>query len=186
METRLRNVLESAGDMVDIVFFADDLGSQTGLLMSIETYENLLKPFHMRLTETVRAYAPQARTMLHSDGAVFDILPSLIDAGFDVLEAVQTDATGMDPGRLKETYGSRLSFHGAISVQQLLPNADVGTVKNECRRLVDILGAGGGYIAAPSHAIQTGTPPENVMAMLEAVLGDEDYQNACEAAVVKR
>jgi len=113
----------------------------------------VLQPFHGALTACVREPAPHAACMLHSDGAVFDIVPDLIDAGVDVLEAVQTDAAGMDPERLKAAYGDRLSFHGAISVQHLLPHADAAAAARECRRLVDVLGAGGGYIAAPSHAV---------------------------------
>ena len=168
---KLEKVLESAGDIIDIVFFADDLGSQTGLLISRECYVDILQPFHRQLTGTVKKYAPHAFSMLHSDGAVFDLLPDIIDAGFDVHEAVQTDAEGMQPERLKKAFGDKLSFHGGISVQQLLPNNDAEMVKKECQRLIEVFGENGGYVAAPTHAIQTGTPPENVQAMLEGVFG---------------
>jgi uroporphyrinogen decarboxylase len=169
LEERTRRILESAGDRIDIVFLADDLGGQTGLLMARQTYRAVLQPFHRRLTGCVRRHAPHARCMFHTDGAVFDIIPDLLDAGVDVLEAVQTDATGMDPARLKAAYGERLSFHGGISVQRLLPHHDEATVERECHRLAAILGEGGGYVAAPSHAIQAGTPPANVLAMLRAL-----------------
>lgn len=173
---RLENVLENAGDLIDIVFFADDLGSQTSLLMSRECYREILAPYHKQLTNVVKQAAPHAYSMLHSDGAVFDILPDLIDAGVDIHEAVQTDAAGMEPERLKKTYGDTLCFHGGISVQQLLPTHNAKEVKKECHRLIDIFGQNGGYIAAPTHAIQMGTPPENIPAMLEAVLGEEEYR----------
>ena len=88
----------------------------------------------------------------------------------------------MQPEKLKATFGGRLAFHGAISVQQLLPRADAATVASQCRRLVEILGEGGGYVAAPSHAIQMGTPVENVLAMVRAVLGDEGFDQAWEAS----
>lgn len=172
----------AGGERVDLVFMADDLGGQNGLLMSLDTYRAVIKPFHRRLAACVKAHAPNAKCMHHSDGAVFDVLPDLIDAGVEVLEAVQTDAVGMEPERLKQTFGDRLSFHGAISVQQLLPHSDADTVRDECRRLVKVLGEGGGYIAAPAHAIQVGTPPENVLAMLEGVLGEDDYRQALEQA----
>jgi hypothetical protein len=106
----------------------------------------------------------------------------LLDAGLDTLEAVQTDATGMEPERLKRAYGDRLSFQGAISVQHLLPHGNPTTVRVECQRLIEVLGARGGYIAAPAHAIQVGTPPENVLAMLRTVLGDDDYERAIQQA----
>jgi uroporphyrinogen decarboxylase len=181
-ETRLRLTLEVMGDLVDIVFFYDDLGSQTSLLMSPEMYRQILQPCHRRLIGCARRLAPHAHVMMHSDGAVFDILPDLIDAGVDVLEAVQIDAAGMDPVRLKTAYGDRLSFNGGISVQQVLPSLDEEGVAEECRRLVSILGDGGGYIAAPTHSVQVGTPVANVLAMLRSVLGDEDYEQAMDDA----
>jgi len=182
--TSMVRALEVAGDLVDILYFADDLGGQRGLLMSKKAYCEVLKPYHARLFRLGKALAPQAAVMFHSDGAVFDILPELIDAGVEVLEAVQTDADGMDAERLKDAFGDRLAFHGGIPVQSLLPNASADTVFHESRRLVEVLGAGGGYIAAPTHAIQVGTPPENVLAMLRAVLGEEDYAAALETARV--
>ncbi|TFG73623.1 MAG: hypothetical protein E4H27_00410 [Anaerolineales bacterium] len=172
---RLRITLDKAGDVLDILYFADDLGGQQNLLISKKTYRTMLKPYHRRLFTLAHAMAPHAKIMFHSDGAVFNILPDLLDAGIDVLEAVQIDTTGMDPIRLKTEFGANLSFHGGISVQNLLPNADPPTVSRMCRELVKVFGKGGGYIAAPSHAIQVGTPPENVLAMPRAALGDAGY-----------
>jgi uroporphyrinogen decarboxylase len=174
--------LRAAGDLIDLVFLADDLGSQEGLLVSRETYRQLIQPFHRRLTDAVRAHAPHATIMFHSDGAVFDVLPDLIDAGIDMLEAVQTDAKGMEPRRLKAAFGARLGFHGGISVQQLLPHGTVAEVEAGCADLVRVFGAGGGYIAAPAQAIQVGTPPDNVLAMLRTVLGEADYAAALRQA----
>jgi uroporphyrinogen decarboxylase len=179
---RTTRTLRECGDLPDIAFMYDDLGGQHGLLIGRDTYRSVIQPYHRRLIECVRRSAPNAKVMYHSDGAVFDILPDLLDAGIDILEAVQTDADGMDPERLKRAFGDRLCFHGAISVQQLLPFSDTDTVDHECRKLVRVLGDNGGYIAALSHAIQAGTPPENVLAMLRAVLGDDDYEAALAAA----
>jgi uroporphyrinogen decarboxylase len=185
LEVRLRRTLMAAAGRIDLVFLADDLGTQQNLLMSREAYRAVLQPFHRRLVDAVRQCAPQAFCLIHSDGAVFDIIPDLLDAGIDVLEAVQTDAAGMDPARLKGAYGGRLSFQGAISVQHLLPHSDCETVTRECGKLVSVLGAGGGYIAAPSHAIQMGTPVENVLAMLKAILGPEDYVSVCQLSTTE-
>jgi len=182
LDARLQRMLAAAPDGIDLVFFADDLGTQQGLLMSREAYRTVLQPYHRRLTDTVRRLAPRAHCLLHSDGAVFDVIPDLLDAGLDTLEAVQTDAAGMEPERLKRAYGDRLSFQGAVSVQHLLPHASPGSVRAACVRLIDVLGAGGGYLAAPAHAIQVGTPPENVLAMLRAVLGEDDYERALQRA----
>jgi len=181
-EARMRRTLACCADLVNICYFGDDLGGQKNLLMSRKTYREILQPYHRRLFSLAKEMAPHASVMLHSDGAVFDILPDLIDAGLDVLEAVQIDAEGMDPQRLKDSYGECLCFHGGISVQSLLPRADEETVFAECQRLVEVFGKDGGYIAAPTHAIQVGTPPKNVLAMLRAVLGEADYQAALESA----
>jgi uroporphyrinogen decarboxylase len=179
---KMRRALTQIGDLIDILYFADDLGGQQTLLMSRRAYREVLQPYHARLFRLGKRLAPQASVMFHTDGAVFDILPDLIDAGVEVLEAVQTDARGMDPGRLKATFGDQLAFHGGIPVQSLLPHQDPATVYRETRRLVDILGVSGGFIAAPTHAVQVGTPPENVLAMLRAALGDQDYATAIAAA----
>ncbi|MCD6285249.1 MAG: hypothetical protein J7M39_04980 [Anaerolineae bacterium] len=152
--------------------------------MSKKVYHEVLKRYHTRLFRLGEALALQAAVMFHSDGAVFDILPELIDAGIDVREAAQTDADGMGAEQLKDAFGDRLAFHGGIPVQSLLPNADADSVFHESRRLVKIFGDGGGYIAAPTHAIQVGTPPENVLAMLCAVLGEVDFAAALEAAAL--
>lgn len=177
-----RRAAESCGDLIDLLFFADDLGGQQGLLFSRGTYRDVVQPHHRRLIGNARRLFPRAAMMYHTDGAVFDVIPDLIEAGVDVLEAVQVDARGMDPQRLKAAFGDRLSFHGAIAVQSLLPRADAGAVAAECRRLVAVLGSGGGYIAAPSHAVQVGTPTANVLAMLRGVLGEADYEQALAAA----
>jgi uroporphyrinogen decarboxylase len=181
-EERLRRVAERVGPEVDILFCADDLGGQTGPLMSPDTYRSVLQPFHRRLFALARRLMPRARIVYHSDGSVAALVPDLIDAGIDALEALQVECAGMDAQALKDAFGGRLAFHGGISVQQLLPRADAATVSAECRRLVAILGRDGGYIAAPSHAIQVGTPTDNVMAMLAAVLGETDYAAALEVA----
>ncbi len=169
---RLAACLRTAGHLLELVFLADDVGGQTGPLMSSATYRGLLQPYHRRLTAVVDELAPHVRCVFHTDGSVHDLLGDLLDSGIDVVEAVQVDAAGMDPARLKAEFGARVSFHGAISVQQLLPHRDAGAVRRECRRLCEVLGADGGYVAAPSHAMQVGTPPENVLAMLEGVFGE--------------
>jgi uroporphyrinogen decarboxylase len=181
-EAKLRRTLPGCDDLIDILYFADDLGGQTGLLISRGLYQALVQPYHARLIRLAKQLAPHARVMLHSDGAVFDILPDLIQTGVEVMEAVQTDAAGMSPERLKQTYGSLLCFLGGISVQSLLPHGTEKTVFDETRRLVQVFGQGGGYIAAPTHAIQVMTPPQNVVAMLKAVLGEDDFETALTSA----
>jgi fructan beta-fructosidase len=185
-EQKLRCALPLVADRVDICYFADDVGGQKAPLISPRTYRELIMPYHRRLFRLAKELAPQAAIMFHTDGSAFDLLPDLIEAGVEVLEAVQVDATKMEPERLKPTFGRQLAFHGGISVQELLPHASAETVETECQRLVRIFGEGGGYIAAPTHSIQVGTPPENLLAMLRGVLGEVDFVTALKQARLVR
>jgi uroporphyrinogen decarboxylase len=90
--------------------------------------------------------------------------------GIDVLQALQFSADGMNPTALKERYGDRLCFEGGVSVQTTLPFGTVENVREEVETLISTLGAGGGYILGPSHAIQAGTPPGNIVAMFDTAL----------------
>jgi uroporphyrinogen decarboxylase len=94
----------------------------------------------------------------------------LIDAGIDGQRAWQFSAKGMDPSVLKRRFGDRLCFEGGISVQTTLPFGTVEDIRAEVEHLISTLGKGGGYILGPSHAIQAGTPPENVVAMYDAAM----------------
>ena len=95
---------------VDLVFTADDIGGQEGLLMSLEMWETFIKPRHARLNRRIHELG--ARVIYHSDGAVMEAVPGLIDMGIDVLQALQFDARGMDPAKLKREFGTRLCFEG--------------------------------------------------------------------------
>ena len=90
--------------------------------------------------------------------------------GIDVLQALQFSAKGMDPAELKARFGDRLCFEGGVSVQTTLPFGTTDDVRAEVEELIGVLGKGGGYILGPSHAIQAGTPPENVVAMFDTAL----------------
>lgn len=154
---------------VDLVFTADDIGGQNGLLMSLAMWEEQLKPYHMRLNEAIHEHG--AKVIYHSDGSVTEAVPGLIDMGVDVLQALQFDAANMDPADLKTRFGDRLCFEGGVSVQHTLPWGTADEVAAEVRHLIDTLGKGGGYILGPSHCIQAGTPPENVLAMFDTAAG---------------
>ncbi|MHC4884717.1 MAG: uroporphyrinogen decarboxylase family protein [Planctomycetota bacterium] len=181
-KARLTAEVEALGGEVDLVFIGDDVGSQHGPLLSPELYRERIQPFHRDLCSHIRSLLPNATTEYHSDGSARDLIPDLMDAGVQVLEAVQVECTGMEPESLAEAYGGRLGFQGGISVQQVLPVQSPDAVRTECRRLIDTLGAQGGYLAAPSHAIQAGTPAGNLLAMLEEVLGPERFNAAITSA----
>ena len=161
-------VLAVAGDLVDLIFVGDDIGHQQGLLLSLDMWEAFIKPRHVRLNEVIHRHG--ARVIYHSDGAVMEAVPGLVDMGIDVLQPLQFDAAGMDPVRLKETWGGRLSFEGGVSVQKTLPFGTTEDVRSEVRERIAVLGRNGGYILGPSHAIQAGTPPENIAALFDTAL----------------
>jgi len=160
-----KGVLEAARGRIDLVFTADDIAGQKGLLMSLEMWERTLKPYHARLNRLIHGYG--AKVIYHSDGGVMEAVPGLVDMGIDVLQALQFDAQGMDAQALKSTYGERLCFEGGVSVQSTLPFGTPEAVIEETRARMRVLGRQGGYILGPSHAIQDGTPPENIVAMFD-------------------
>jgi len=159
-------ILESAKGMVDTIFTADDLGQQEAPLISVDVWEKLIKPHHTRMNSQIHEYG--AKILYHTDGAIMDFLPGLTDMGIDILEAIQFDAKDMNPIDMKKLYGDRLCFHGGISVQSTLPFGTPQDVENEVASRIKVLGQNGGYIAAPSHAVQAGTPPENIAAFIRA------------------
>jgi uroporphyrinogen decarboxylase len=168
MTRHFTKMLEVAAGRIDLAFTADDIGGQNGLLMSLPTWEANIKPLHAKLNHAIHQFG--VKVIYHTDGAVMQAVPGLIEMGIDVLQALQFSARGMDPHALKANYGRRLCFEGGVSVQTTLPFGSVEDVRRETRELISVLGANGGYILGPSHAIQAGTPPENILAMFETAL----------------
>ena len=163
-----RRALQLVGDLVDVVNFPDDMGFQDRCYVRPELYRRLIRPYHARLVEAMKSSAP-ARVMLHSDGAIYDIIKDFVEIGIDAINPVQTTAVGMEPGRLKREFGASLVFWGAVDTQRVLPFGSPGEVKNFVRHLIHTLGPGGGYVVGSYHNIQAEVPPENILAMVEAV-----------------
>jgi uroporphyrinogen decarboxylase len=151
---------------IDVFFFGDDFGTQEALFVSPEMWRVFFKPIVKRFSDLGHDYG--MRTMFHSCGSVWEIVPDLVEIGLDALNPVQPRARGMDLAGLKERYGSRLAFHGAVDHQELLPFARPEEVRREVRRVIDILAPGGGYCLAASHDLMLEDfPVENVIAMYE-------------------
>lgn len=157
-------ILEAANGEIDLVFTADDVAGQEGLLLSPEMWEEQLKPFHTRLNRAIHNHG--ARVIYHSCGSVTRLVPGFIDMGVDILQPLQFTASNMDPYQMKLLHGDRIAFEGGVSVQRTLLETE-DKVRQEVEELVHILGRGGKYILGPAHIIQTGTPPENILAMFE-------------------
>ncbi len=138
--------LETARGEIDAVYIADDLGTQQGPMFSRATYREMVMPFHRRLCGIAHEFVPFV--IHHSDGSVHGLLPDLIEAGVDCLEAVQVECADMRPEKLKADFGGRLAFQGGVSVQQVLPRLSAEQVRAEVAHLKTVLGKGGGYICA--------------------------------------
>lgn len=167
-----RRVLQTAGDLIDMVYFYDDVGAQTGLMISKNMWRRFIRPFHQRIIETARSFGKSV--MYHCDGAIYPLIGELIDMGVDVLNPIQPNAKDMAPARLKAEFGDRLAFHGGIDIVGTLPKGTPEEVRNEVRQRVRDLGEGGGYILASSHHIQADTPIQNILAMYALELRRRD------------
>jgi uroporphyrinogen decarboxylase len=163
-----RRFLEQAAGQVDMIYVYDDVATSQSLLISPEIWRRHIRPRHERIIAVGKRFG--TKFMYHTDGAVGPLIPEFIDMGVDLLNPVQTDASGMDPRWLKETFGDRLSFHGGVSIVRTLPKGTPQSIRAEVRRLVNLLGKGGGYILASSHHIQADTPVQNILAMYEVEL----------------
>jgi uroporphyrinogen decarboxylase len=168
-KTLMDGFLRECGDLIDMVKIGDDLGSQVGLLMSPAMYRRMLKPIHADLIAFIKQRT-KASVVFHTDGDVYDLLPDFIEIGVDVLNPVQASAGGMsDFAGLKRRFGDNLVFCGGIDTHHVLPNGTPDEVRAEVRRVIGTLGVGGGYMLGAVHTIMGDVPPENVLAMVDAV-----------------
>lgn len=161
-------LLEAVGAHVDAVAVSDDLGGQTALLFAPDLFRRIYKPRLARLVAHIKQLRPGIIVYMHSDGAIFDIIPDLIEAGIDALNPVQFTAAGMDAGRLKQTFGTDLAFWGGGVDNELLARGTPQAVAEQVRRQILTLGPGGGYVFASVHNISAEAPPENIVAFFEA------------------
>ncbi len=168
-------ILTLTGNAIDCVSFADDMGTQSGPMISPEMYRSLVMRHHRRLISSIRRHS-NAFVILHSDGAIADYAGDLVDSGIQVINPVQLSAKGMDPRDLKRRFGANLSFWGGIDTHRVLPWGSTFDVAQEVETRVRQLGAGGGYVLASVHQIMAEVPPENIVTMFNtaktAAVGD--------------
>jgi uroporphyrinogen decarboxylase len=163
----LDKMLDGYGTGIDIVYMADDTCSQLGPLFSPDTFKRMVVPYLREIVAHVHRH--DKKFLLHTCGSVRTFLPMIIECGVDMLEPIQIRAEGMDPRNLKRDFGKHLCFYGGVDLQQVLRRGTPQTVADEVRRLIDILGEGGGYIVGPGHTyIQVDASLENILAMYQA------------------
>ena len=175
-EIGLQNIdtlAEILGDSVQVAMVSGtDFGTQSTTFISPETYRDVFKPFHIAINKRIHEKT-NWKTFIHSCGAVRDLIPEFIEAGFDILNPVQISAVGMDPRELKKEFGKDIVFWGGgVDTQKTLPYGTPEEVYREVREMVDILGPGGGFVFNTVHNIQGNVPVENVEAMFRALKPD--------------
>ena len=165
----LEKTCQAVGDVVDIIRFGDDLGMDTGLFMPPEIYRKLFKPRHSELCRYVKKHSDM-HTFLHSCGSLYEILPDLIEAGYDIINPVQTNCRNMEPDRLKSEFGRDITFWGGgCDTRDILNHATPIEVKDHVKKRIEIFSQGGGFIFNTVHNILPDVPPENIVAMFEAI-----------------
>jgi len=162
----LERILDAANGKLDIVLTGDDFGAQNGLLVSPDTWRNLIRPGFAEYIDLIKSR--DTKVMHHTCGSVVDIIPDMIDCGLNVLQSVQPEAKGMALAELVPTFGDRLCFQGGVSIQKTMPHGSPDDIRDEVRAIADIVKSRGGYIFCTSHNIQADTPVGNTIALLEA------------------
>ena len=169
------NYLEQIGEYLDVFVYYDDVCGQNGWLISPDTYRGMIKPKQRRLIEAIKSQTA-AKVFYHGCGAIFDLIPDLIDIGVDIVNPVQVSARDMDTKRLKAEYGQEIVFWGGgIDTQRTLPFGTPEQVSDEVKRRIDDLGPGGGFVFAAVHNIQAFVPPENIVALFDTALEYGNY-----------
>jgi len=166
----LEKIYAVVGDRVCAVFVTGtDFGTQAGPFISPRSYRTLYMPFHKVVNDWIHQHTSWM-SFIHSCGSVKALIPHFIEAGFDILNPVQTSATGMEAGGLKAQFGSDLAFWGGgVDTQKILPFGTPDQVRADVRERIAIFGEGGGFVFNSIHNIQARTPVENLLALYEAV-----------------
>ena len=165
----LEKYLEAVGPYIDIILFGDDLGMQSGPQFSPRMYRKFFKPRHAKLWKRAKELA-DVKVMLHCCGGIRPLLDDLIDAGLDTANPIQTSCAGMEPAGLKRDFGDRLClWGGGCDTQTVLPKAPPKGVRQHVLERLEILAPGGGFVFQQIHNILAQVPPENIVAMFDAV-----------------
>jgi hypothetical protein len=166
---------QAVGGKIEAIFVSGtDFGTQNGPFISPDMYRDMYKPFHRQINQWIHENT-NWKTFIHTCGSVVAFLGDFIDAGFDILNPVQTSASDMDPAFLKERYGKDIVFWGGgIDTQRVLPFSTPEEVRKQVRERMQVFGKDGGFVFNTIHNIQPKVPTENLMALFEAV---NDYNS---------
>ena len=171
-----QRVFDAVGNRVTAVITSyTDFGAQNGPFISPNTYRELYKPFNKAVNDWVHKNT-KWKTFTHCCGSVRALLTDFVEAGFDILNPVQTSAANMDPAELKKSFGDALTFWGGgVDTQRTLPFGTPEDVREQVRQRIKIFGTGGGFVFNPVHNVQARAPIENILAMYETVREFRQY-----------
>jgi uroporphyrinogen-III decarboxylase len=172
-EIGLANIEKLAGalgDKVQVVFVSGtDFGTQRAPFISPQAYRDLYKPFQKQINDKIHELT-NWKVFIHSCGSIYQLIPDMIEAGFDILNPVQCSAAEMDPVRLKKEFGDKLVFWGGgVDTQKTLPFGTPDDVYKEVRQRIDVFNNNGGFVFNSIHNIQSNVPTENMIAMFKAI-----------------
>jgi uroporphyrinogen decarboxylase len=162
-----KNYLAAVGDLIDVIMAGDDLGGESGPLISLATFRELVKPYQKKVWGFIKEHT-DAKLFLHCCGGIRKLLPDLIEMGVDIINPVQVAAKGMDSRELKKEFGGQLSFWGGVDTQRVMPFGTPDDVENEVKKRVADLAPGGGFVLTAVHNIQSGVKPENMIRLYES------------------
>ncbi len=160
--------MEASQGKIDLFFLISDLGTQRGPMMSLELFRQFVKPRIVQMADLVHSFGK--KLLFHSCGSISRFIEDLIDAGVDILNPLQTSCSGMDPGHLKKTFGSRICFHGGVDIQTVLIQGTPQEVRCSVRDLIEVMKKDGGFILASTHTLLPDIPTENIVAMYEEAM----------------
>ena len=162
--------LETVGENALVISTADDLGTQENLLVSLELYKKLIWPYHKKLFSFIKKKAKsRVYIFFHSDGAIKEAIPLLIEAGVNILNPVQVNCKGIDTKILKKEFGNDLTFWGGSCDNNIFAFGTPEEVREETKKRICDLADGGGFIFAPIHIIQSVVPVENIISWWETL-----------------
>jgi uroporphyrinogen decarboxylase len=165
----LERFLEVVGEYIDIILFGDDLGMQTGAMISPQMYREFFKERHKLLWNRAKELA-DVKVMLHCCGGIRELLRDLIEAGLDAINPVQISCFGMDVSELKADFGREITFWGGgCDTRDILPNGTPKQVAENVKEQIKILKKDGGFVFQQVHNILANVPPENIVAMFDTV-----------------
>ncbi len=168
--------LDLLGEYIQVFTFWDDVCTQSGWMIRPDLYRKMVKPKQRRLVEAIKKKT-DAKLFYHSCGATYELIPDLIELGFDILNPVQVSAAGMDTRRLKRDFGRDIVFWGGgVDTQHVLPFEKPGKVVDEVKRRIDDLAPGGGFVFAAIHNVQAMVPPENIVAAFDTAFQYGQYK----------